>query len=127
MGMGGRLSLRVDGPGTQAHAPGIPREANGDPMKLDRETFLALTLSLSACSGAGHHVAPTDEAAIDKVYQDPTCTGFDMDSSPMRCVSWKGGKVVGGYTPTEECVRWNDAGNCTAKMFVKSGSHEGGE
>ena len=95
-------------------------------MKLDREMFLALTLGMAACAGS-RAGSPVDEAALERAYEDPNCTGFDMEVSPMKCVAWKNGKVAKGYQPTEECVRWDEQDRCTAKEFVKNDSHARGE
>jgi hypothetical protein len=88
-------------------------------MKLDRETFLTLALGMAACN-KNANTGPIDEAAAEKIYMDPDCTGFDAEAYPMKCVAWKSGKIIKGYAPTDECVRWNDDGQCTAMAFVES-------
>jgi hypothetical protein len=94
-------------------------------MRLDRERFLALALGLAACH---HHggTSPVDESGYDpSVWDDPNCTGFDVDVP--KCVAWKKGGVAAGYLPTEECVRWDDDNNCTAKMFLRKGQLQQGD
>jgi hypothetical protein len=86
-------------------------------MRLDRETFLALALGMAACN-KNANTGPVDEAAAERLYNDPDCTGFDVDAYPMKCVAWKSGKIDKGYSPTDECVRWNDDGQCTATEFI---------
>jgi hypothetical protein len=85
-------------------------------VALDREKFLAFALALSACHG-GHH-AGTAEGFERSAYDDPSCTGFSWQESGEQCVAWRSGKVKAGFVPTAECARWDDAGRCTANVFV---------
>lgn len=84
-------------------------------MVLDRETFLAVALALAGCAKHGGGAATAEGYSP---YDDPSCTGFGYADETELCVAWRGGKVRPGWVPTAECVRWDDAGRCTANQFT---------